>query len=119
MIKRRYGIINKKGIFNVKTDIYMKCSYLAHFDNKSESEKEKAWNKFCNTYTQVYNYTFKLNSNIAIGLKNNKMLCIWEMGNKENTYKEFLIQPLYPFANIAFLCALASFLVLKSDKGIF
>ena len=85
MIKRRYGIINKKGIFNVKTDIYMKCSYLA------QSEKEKAWNKFCNTYTQVYNYTFKLNGNIAIGLKNNKMLCVWEMGNKENTYKEFLI----------------------------
>ena len=91
MIKRRYGIINKKGIFNVKTDIYMKCSYLAHFDNKSESEKGKAWNKFCNTYTQVYDYTFKLNGNIAIGLKNNKMLCVWEMGNKENTYKEFLI----------------------------
>jgi len=91
MVKRRYGIINKKGIFDVKTDIYMKSSYLAYLDNKSESEKIKAWNKFCNTYDQVYDYTFKLNGNIAIGLRNNKSICVWEMGNKDSTYKEFMI----------------------------
>lgn len=91
MVKRRYGIINNKGVFTVKTDTYMKYSYLAYFSNKSEDEKRKVWDKFSNTYNKAFDYSCTLNGNIAIGLKNNKILCVWEMSNRDSTYKEFMI----------------------------
>ena len=91
MIKRRYGIINKKGIFAVKTDTYMKNSYLVYLSNKSKEKIKTGVISFSNAYDQAWEYTHKLNGNIAIGLKNNKILCVWEMGNKDSTYKEFLI----------------------------
>lgn len=91
MIKRRYGIINKKGVFIPKSDMYMKNSYLAYLGNKSREKIKAGSIGFCDAYNNAFDYSCSLNGNIAIGLKNNKSICVWEMGNKDSTYREFVI----------------------------
>ena len=92
MIKRRYGIINKKGILKVKTDNYMKNTFLLScYDINSREKRNDKINKFIDAYNGAFDYSVDLKGNVAIGLKNNKKLCVWEMGNKETTYKEFII----------------------------
>ena len=91
MVKRRYGIINDKGVFNVKTDTYMRLSYANYFHTKSRQAQYDAWGKFNTAYEKAFDYTCGLDYNVAIALKGIKAICVWEMSNKENTYKEFEI----------------------------
>ena len=91
MIKRRYGIINSKDKFKVSSDRNMFMEYLLKCNIKTPNEYYARSIKYGKAYTPMFEYTCKLAGNIVIGLKGNKKLCVWEMGNKDSTYKEFVI----------------------------
>lgn len=70
--------------------IFSLCSLCVYIDWFIMNEKKRAWSKFVNIYNKAFDYSCSLNSNIAIGLKSNKLLCVWKMTNKKDTYKEFM-----------------------------
>lgn len=83
MIKRRYGIIDKANRFKSSTN--------TNIINNCLTKSGKSIDEFVKAYNKAFDYSCSLNGNIAMCLKDNKIFCIWEMGNKDSTYKEFVI----------------------------
>lgn len=83
MVKRRYGVISENGKFiaSSNTDIINNCL----------TKSGKSIDEFVKAYNEAFDYSCSLNANVVFGLKNNKSICVWEMGNKNSTYKEFVI----------------------------
>lgn len=93
MARRRYGIIDNSGVFKQISlnDIRM-IYYNSCITNKVQSKSDgiRILIKFNDAYHKAGDYALCLDGDVVIGLKNNKMLCVWEMTNKKDTYKEFM-----------------------------